>query len=125
MIKGVDMVILPVDDQERAREFWHERVGFEVTTDEPYDGGRWLELTPPDRSVILVLSRRSPDEPGPGASDTRPSSPVFFTCEDIHETYRELCDRGVKFITSPTEMPFGWWSMFENNEGTRYALHQR
>jgi lactoylglutathione lyase len=125
VINGVDMVILSVDDQERARQFWHDRVGFDVTTDEAYDGGRWLELTPPDRSLIVVLSRRSPDEPRPQASDTRPSSPVFFTCDDILETYRELCDRGVRFSTPPTEMSFGWWSAFEDDEGTRYALHQR
>jgi lactoylglutathione lyase len=41
------------------------------------------------------------------------------------QTYRELCDRGVRFITPPTEMSFGRWSMFEDDEGTRYALHQR
>ena len=124
MISGVGKVILPVDDQERAKQFWTTRVGFEVTTDAPYEDGRWLEVTPPDRSVVLVLSRRSADEPRPEVSETLPHSPVFFTCEDIQQTYRELTERGVKFPASPTEMPFGWWSMFEDDEGTRYALQQ-
>src|SRR5262245_961383 len=59
----------------------------------------------------------------PGARVARPSSPVFFTCEDIPETYREPHERGVRFITPPHEAPFGRWSMFED-EGTRYALHR-
>jgi predicted enzyme related to lactoylglutathione lyase len=125
VISGVDMAVLPVDDQERAKEFWTKRIGFEVTTDEPYAGGRWLELTPPDRSVILVLSRRSADEPRREVEESLPHSPVLFTCEDIEQTYRELSERGVNFPSPPAQMPFGWWSMFEDDEGTRYALRQR
>jgi predicted enzyme related to lactoylglutathione lyase len=124
MISGVSKVVVPVDDQERAQEFWTTRIGFEVTSDAPYEGGHWLEVTPPDGSVVLVLSRRSADEPRPEVSDMLPHSPVFFTCEDIQQTYRELSERGVKFPAPPAEMPFGWWSMFEDDEGTRYALRQ-
>src|SRR5215217_2785241 len=97
VISGVGKIILPVDDQERAKEFWTTRIGFEVTTDAPYEDGRWLEVTPPDRSVGLVLSRRSADEPRPEVSEMLPHSPVFFTCEDIQQTYSELSGRGVKF----------------------------
>ena len=34
MISGVSKVIVPVDDQERARRFWTEQVGFEAVRDE-------------------------------------------------------------------------------------------
>jgi hypothetical protein len=37
------------------------------------------------------------------ASETRPDSHVFFTCSDLHETYRELSERGVRFCTPPKE----------------------
>ena len=73
---------------------------------------------------MLVLSARAADEPRPEVSDELPHSPVFFTCEDIQETYRELVERGVRFPAPPAEMPFGWWSMFEDSEGTRYARGQ-
>jgi predicted enzyme related to lactoylglutathione lyase len=124
VISGVDMVILPVEDQERAKEFWTMRIGFEVTTDAPYADGRWLELTPPDQSVILVLSKRAADEPRAEVSEMLPHSPAFFSCENIQQTYHELSGRGVKFPVPPEEMPFGWWSVFEDDEGTRYALRQ-
>ena len=54
-----------------------------------------------------------------------PHSPVLFTCHDIEQTYQELTGRGVRFPTPPTKMPFGWWSLFEDDDGTRYALEQR
>jgi hypothetical protein len=36
----------------------------------------------------------------------------------------ELAARGVRFPTPPTKAHFGWWAMFEDNDGTRYALGQ-
>jgi predicted enzyme related to lactoylglutathione lyase len=71
-----------------------------------------------------VLSPRPADEPRREVPDDLPHSPVFFTCEDIQETYRELTERGVRFPAPPTEMDFGWWAMFEDDQGTRYALGQ-
>jgi predicted enzyme related to lactoylglutathione lyase len=125
VISGVAKVVMPVDDQERAKEFWTTRMGFDVTLDAPYGGSeRWLEVAPPDRSVTLVLSPRAADEPRREVDEQLPHSPVFFNCEDIRETHRELTERGVSFPAPPAKMPFGWWSMFEDDEGTRYALGQ-
>jgi predicted enzyme related to lactoylglutathione lyase len=126
VIKGISQVIVPVDDQERAKEFWTSKIGFEVATDAPYgEGGRWIEVRPPDGTPLLVLSPRRADEPRPEAPDELPHSPVFFTCDDIEQTHRELSERGVAFPTPPTKMDFGWWALFEDADGTRYALGQR
>jgi len=123
MIRGVRKVIVPVDDQEGAKEFWTTRVGFNVVQDAQYGGGnRWLEVTPPDRGVILVLSPRGSGDARREVSDQLPHSDVFFTCDDIQATHGELAGRGVRFPTPPTQMPFGWWALFEDHEGTRYAL---
>jgi predicted enzyme related to lactoylglutathione lyase len=125
VISGVGKVVVAVDDQERAKDFWTNRIGFEVTADAPYgDGERWLEVAPPDRSIALVLSRRPAGEPRREVDDWLPHSPVFFNCEDIEQTHRELTERGVRFAAPPAEMPFGWWALFEDDEGTRYALGQ-
>ena len=126
MIKGVSQVIVPVNDQERAKGFWTDRAGFDLVTDARYgDGERGIEVSPPDGAPLLVLSLRPADELRREIPDELPHSPVFFTCDDIQETYRELTDRGVRFPTPPTRMDFGWWAMFEDEEGTRYALGQR
>jgi ribosomal protein S18 acetylase RimI-like enzyme len=96
------------------------KIGFEVATDAPYnEGGRWIEVSPPDGTPLLVLSPRRADEPRPEVPDELPHSPVFFTCDDIEKTHRELSERGVAFPTPPAKMEFGWWALFEDDEGTR------
>jgi predicted enzyme related to lactoylglutathione lyase len=126
MIQGVSKVVVSVADQERAKQFWTQRIGFAVTVDEPYgDHGRWIEVVPPDKGVVLVLSPRQPGEQLPEIPEMMPHSPVLFACDDIQQTYQELTSRGVRFPTAPTKMPFGWWSLFEDDDGTRYALEQR
>ena len=125
MINGVRKIVIPVDDEDRAKEFWTAAVGFQATRDETYgQGQRWLEVTPPDGSLVLVLSRRLPGDIKPQVPDELPHSPVFFGCTDILQTYRALSERGVKFPAPPAQMPFGWWAMFEDRDGVRYALAQ-
>lgn len=122
MISGVSRVILTVDDQEQAREFWVDRVGFELAYDETYGDERWLEVRPPGGSPVLVLGKRAAGEPRPEAPEQLPHSNVFFTSDDLERTYEELSARGVRFPVPPTRQHFGWWSMFEDHEGTRFAL---
>jgi len=111
-------------DQNAAVEFWTERIGFELVRDETFGDERWIEVRPPQGSPLIVLSLRAQDDPGVSVRDEHPHSPVFFTCDDINATYRELRDRGVEFPTPPVQMHFGWWAMFADEDGTRYALGQ-
>jgi lactoylglutathione lyase len=124
MISGISKIVVPVDDQVRAREFWTSQVGFEVISDESYGDERWIEVSPGSGAPVLALSPRTEAEPGRAASDQLPHSPIFFTCADIEATHRELTRRGVRFPLPPARMHFGWWSLFEDDEGTRYALGQ-
>jgi predicted enzyme related to lactoylglutathione lyase len=121
MISGVSKVVLPVDDQHRAKEFWTERVGFELRRDESYGGERWIEVSPPDGTPLLVLSLRIPDEPRREVPDELPHSPVFFNCADSEATRRELTRRGVEFPVPPQRQHFGSWSLFDDADGTRRA----
>jgi len=124
MIKSVGKVVLPVGDQDQALEFWTERVGFELERDESYGDERWVEVAPPGGDQLLVLSPRDPGNPRPEVRDGLPHSPVFFDCDDIEATYREMSGRGVEFPTPPERQHFGWWALFEDPDGTRYALGQ-
>lgn len=124
MISGVNKVVVPVDDQTKAKQWWTTVLGFEVVRDDSYGDERWVEVTPPDHKIVLVLSPRQPDELRRSVSDQLPHSDVFFGCADIEQTYAELTDRGVQFPTPPVQMHFGWWALFEDCDGTRYALGQ-
>jgi hypothetical protein len=44
MIKSVAKVIVHVDDQEQAREFWTGPAGFELARDETFGDERWIEV---------------------------------------------------------------------------------
>jgi predicted enzyme related to lactoylglutathione lyase len=113
-----------LDDHERAKQFWTTRMGFQLCRDESYGDERWIEVSPPGRGPLLVLSPRAAHEPKREVPDELPHSPVFFACEDIEATYRELSGRGVEFPAPPRQQHFGWWSLLEDSDGTRYALGQ-
>jgi predicted enzyme related to lactoylglutathione lyase len=125
VITGVSKVIVPIADQEAALRFWSETIGFSVVRDDAYGDERWIEVKPPGQDLLLVLSLRRANEPQREVSDELPDSDLFFDCTDIEQTYAELTARGVHFPSPPSRQPFGWWSLFEDTEGTRYALSQR
>ena len=129
MIDGVSQVMLqvPVSDQEQARAFWTETVGFELVSDQELGSERCIKVTPPDHKVVLVLGG-----PNPFLADFHgdlpaqlPHSPVFFTCDDIQKTYQELKAKGVRFAQPPVQMFFGWSALFCDPDGNRYAPNQR
>ena len=99
-------------------------MGFEVVADAMLGDERWIEVRPPGSATVIVLAKRPVGQPRPEVPDELPHSNVFFTCADLTRTHAELAERGVVFPVPPTEMPWGWWSMFEDHEGTRYALGQ-
>ena len=123
MVEGVSKVVIEVEDQGRALQFWTDAMGFELVRDSTYGEERWLEVRTPDRGLILVLQLR--EGRPPSAPDALPTSNVFFYCDDLARTYGELHSRGVEFAQPPVEQSFGWWSMFQDQEGNRFALRPR
>ena len=125
MIRGVNQVVLHVGDQELAKLFWVDKLGFTLAEDTPYGEERWLSVVSPDGATKLVLSKREPGWTHPDVRDGIPHSNVFFYADDVEATYRELTEKGVTFPEPPSKQFFGWWSMFEDPDGTRYALGQK
>ena len=124
MISAVDKVSINVRDQDSARRFWVETMGFSLVTDEPIgeesSGARWIEVRPPQGDVTLVLYSLTFDTSKLGSL-----SPVLFTCDDIRKTYQELAALGVEFPDPPGRTSWGWWATFTDNEGNLYGLGQR
>ncbi|GAC1528289.1 MAG: glyoxalase superfamily protein [Chloroflexota bacterium] len=124
MISAVRSVGLYIGDQDRAKEFWTNTMGFELLQDTPmgedFGGGRWIEVTPPDKNIILVLFTQ--DE---ARGQIGTFSNVIFTADDIEKTYEELRSRGVEFAEPPTKQFWGWWAVFKDPDGNSYGLGQR
>jgi catechol 2,3-dioxygenase-like lactoylglutathione lyase family enzyme len=123
MITAVRSVGINTGDQDRAKRFWTETMGFELMQDTPMgeeEGSpRWIAVTPPDRNVILVLF--TPDEQRHLIGTF---SNILWECPDINDTYEELATRGVEFTESPRKEFWGWWAVFKDPDGNTYGLGQ-
>ena len=64
-IDDVLTIGVPVTDQDRALEFYLERLGLEKRRDYPVPqfGGRWIEVAPTGASVTLALAPASAKAP--------------------------------------------------------------
>lgn len=125
MIGGVNQVILYVEDQVAAKAFWTEKMGCRLVQDDEYGDERWIAVLTPDGATRLVLSKKVPGfQVGP-VRDGLPHSNVFFYAEDVVKAHEELTARGVEFPQPPVKQFFGWWSLFADQDGTRYALGER
>ena len=124
MIRGVSKVVIEVRDQERAKAFWMRVMGFELVQDAPYGEERWLEVRAPEDGASVVLDVGTDEAPRRAVPSELPTSNVMFGCDDLRVTHEALTARGVRFPQAPVRQPFGWWSMFEDREGNRFALEQ-
>src|SRR3954449_3690080 len=101
MIKQIKFVSIPVADQNRALDFYTEKLGFTIITDQPFDEKqRWIELRVPKAETRVVLFTTPGDENRIGSM-----MPMSYACEDIEETYSELSKRGVEFEGKPQKQP--------------------
>jgi catechol 2,3-dioxygenase-like lactoylglutathione lyase family enzyme len=91
-ITGVSRVMVPVSDQDRAIEFYCEKLGFEKIADVPFGAGeRWVEVATPGAAVPLALvTPREGGDVQPG-TDTR----IALSTDDVRAVHAELLERGV------------------------------
>ena len=82
-------------------------------------GPRWIEVTPPDRNVILVLFTPQEQRHLIGTF-----SNILWECPDINDTYEELVAKGVEFPESPRKELWGRWAVFKDPDGNTYGLGQ-
>jgi catechol 2,3-dioxygenase-like lactoylglutathione lyase family enzyme len=55
-VTQVGTVMLPVADQDRAIEFYAEKLGFELRADTPFgNGDRWVEVAPVGAATTVAL----------------------------------------------------------------------
>ena len=89
-ITEVGTVIVPVSDQDRALEFYTDKLGFETRTDVAYgDGNRWVEVAPAGAATTVALI--PPREGDPVGVETR----IGFTTADVDADHADLKARGV------------------------------
>jgi catechol 2,3-dioxygenase-like lactoylglutathione lyase family enzyme len=125
---------LYVLDQDRAKAFYTEKLGFEVRDDARLGDFRWLTVAPktqPDACIILMALKPGPMMDQEACDTIRGllakgvlGGGVLET-DDCRRTYQELLAKGVTFIREPKEMPYGIEALFRDDSGNFWSMGER
>ncbi len=133
MITGLSHATVYVLDQDKAKEFYTQQLGFEVRNDTTMDGFRWLTVGPkeqPDLEMVLM-------EPGAPMFDAETAEQLralvakgalgtgVMKTRDCRATFKELSAKGVTFLQEPEERPYGVEAVFRDDSGNWYSLTER
>jgi catechol 2,3-dioxygenase-like lactoylglutathione lyase family enzyme len=123
-----------VNDQEEALAFYTEKLGMEVRADvtlAEMGDFRWLTVGPVGQTDIAIVLMPIP---GPPIMDTETAEQVrsllakgfagtiFLTTDDCRASYEELRGRGVEFVETPEERPYGVDAGFRDPSGNHLRL---
>ncbi|OCB75271.1 glyoxalase [Flavobacterium piscis] len=107
----VKVIGIPVQDQEKALQFYTTKLGFIKKNDVPLgEGNRWLTVVSKDEpDGVEVLLEPSPNHFEPAKTYQKALFDAGipytqFNVDDLQEEYDRLVDLGVEFSMKPTEM---------------------
>jgi catechol 2,3-dioxygenase-like lactoylglutathione lyase family enzyme len=121
MIRGIDLVSIPVRDQEAALAFYTEKMGFKVVTNQEFGNGqRWIELLIPGAETRLALFTPEGHENRVGGFQ-----PVTFRCDDVFATAKTLAARGVTIAEEPRKEVWGTMAVFRDPDGNEFVFSNK
>jgi catechol 2,3-dioxygenase-like lactoylglutathione lyase family enzyme len=133
MINGISIVSVWVLDQDSAKEFYADKLGFTVTTDIQLENGmRWLTVSPPgnDRQQLLLMDPLHSMLDEESAQQVRALvakgalSPGVMSTSDCKADHDVLAERGVEFTSPPAERPYGVEAILRDDSGNWYSFTQ-
>jgi len=122
MLRGVDIVTIPVRDQDAALKFYTEKLGFKVATNQYFGEGkqRWIELLIPGAETKLALFTPEGYENRIGGFQ-----PVTFRCDDVFATAKAMKEKGVEFTTEPKKEVWGTMATFKDPDGNEFVFSSK
>jgi catechol 2,3-dioxygenase-like lactoylglutathione lyase family enzyme len=139
MISHLSHSTFYVLDQDSAKAFYTEKLGFEVRFDismgEEFEGAgagfRWLTVGAKNQPELqIVLSScdmgRSPEAAAQLRELVASGSLTIgvMATDDCRRTYEELKKRGVTFLSEPAERPYGIEAILRDDSGNMVSLVQ-
>src|SRR4051794_8968578 len=133
MINTIGGIVVIVSDQQKAVEFYTQKLGFELKTDMFFgssnsSGIRWVEVAPKKSQSTIslmvanaqLLSTEGEIEAAKKGIGTETG--IWFYSDDIQSTYGELKKKGVD-IAAPEKQEWGGiMSKFKDQDGNSYSL---
>ncbi len=117
-IDHIQIISIPVTDQDRARDFYLDVLDWELITDTDTGDKRWVEVAPRRGQTSFVLVTWFP-EMKPGSMQG-----IVLSTDDIEKAYDELSERGVEFHAPIEDGPFSRITSFNDPDGNGLVLHQ-
>ena len=130
MITNISLVTLYVSDQDDAKKFYTDVLGFEERTDVRMgDGFRWVTVAHPDHPELEITLMI----PGPPLDEEMAQAVrralgkgtmggLGLRTTDCRATYEQLSERGVEFVQPPAERPYGVEAVMRDNSGNWLML---
>lgn len=118
MIKRIKFIGIPVGDQDRALEFYTQKLGFRILTDQQFTPTqRWIELTIPGADTGIALFT-------PPGHENRVGTFVntSWEVENVEKEYEALLLKGIEFTAPPVKQPWGTSVIMKDSEGNSIVL---
>ncbi|WP_315078928.1 VOC family protein [uncultured Clostridium sp.] len=124
MINKIGKITLYVKNQEEAKKFWIEKVGFVVKFEQDMGPGmKWIEVGPSEGefTTFVLYDKSMMEAQNPDANVGHPS--IILSTNDINKTYGEMKDTGVE-LGKLIEMPYGKMFSFKDIDGNDYLVRE-
>src|SRR5690606_17190083 len=123
MINKVGKITIYVQDQEQARDFWINKLGFVLKFEQQMGPNMaWIEVGPSDNEfTTLVLYSKEAMEKQQPSKVAHPT--ILFSTNDIESAYEKMKENGVK-VGEMMRMPFGTMFTFYDQDGNEYLLRE-
>lgn len=125
MISKVGQIMLYVNNQDEALNFWTEKVGFSVISEENNGQGmRWIEISPTkDRETSIILHNKEfVAKMSPGLNLGTPS--LMFFSENLVQLHNDLSNKNIT-VGEIVNMPSGRVFNFADNEENYFAVMEK
>jgi catechol 2,3-dioxygenase-like lactoylglutathione lyase family enzyme len=116
-VSKIANVVVPVGDQDRAIQFYTDKLGLELRVDIPFgDKYRWVEVGPAGADTTIALAPPPEGAPEPGNAQTG----ITLLTGDIDAYHAELSQAGVDVDAEVSRMgdpvpPMFWFRDPEGN----------
>lgn len=130
MITNVSLVTVYCLDQDKARDFYVNVLGFDARTDVTMgEGFRWVTVSHPSQPELEVtLMTPGPPLDADAADFVRRQlekgamGGLGLAVDDCRKTHEELSAKGVVFLQEPSDRPYGVEAVMRDNSGNWLVL---
>lgn len=125
MTRKITHVTVIVKNYDEAIQFYTEKLGFELVTDNSFGQGmRWVTVAPSrdNETAIVLVEADSKDKVERLGSQAANHVFLVIHTDDCRRDYEEMKARGVHFLSEPNEVPWGIEVVFEDLYGNRFDM---